>query len=88
MRWGKASGKVLGASGEGGWRGGGSSHSQGVVECSLVILKENNIPTNCSVLTALRFAPVLGLGSGSHRHRGGFSTAPGIQPQSLGKGLD
>lgn len=60
----------------------------GVVECYLVILKENNPSTNCSVLTAPWFAPVLGLGSGSHQHHGGFSTAPGIQPQPLGKGLD
>lgn len=73
---------------EDGGEGAPHSHSQGVVECSLVILKENNIPTNCCVLTAVRFAPVLGLGSGSHRHRGGFSTAPGIQPQLLGKDLD
>lgn len=47
---------------EDGGEGAPHSHSQRVVECYLVILKENNIPTNCSVLTALWFAPVLGLG--------------------------
>lgn len=52
------------------------SYSQGVVECYLVILKENNAPTNCSVLTAPWFAPCWVWGVGATSTVGDFPPPP------------
>lgn len=71
---------------EGGGEGAPHSHSWGCVGCYLVILKENDPPTNCSVVTTPWFAPVLGLGSGSHQHRGRTFHHPRNSTTVTGKG--
>lgn len=90
---GKAAAKPCEHPGAGGWRGGGSVQpSPGSYWLLFSYFKrgnkKRNTPTSCPVPTALGFVPLLGLGSGTQQHRGGLSTAPRIQPQLLGKGLD
>lgn len=70
----KSPGSILGQEDSG--EGVAHSHSQGVVECYLVILKENNPPTNCSVLTAPWFAPCWVWGVGATSTVGDFPPPP------------